>query len=216
LNTQSKEYDNSLLEKDRRAVNLDTTAHLLGVTKALQGEGSLLDEGSPAFGIAQIAEIIILNAQDVRKRSLMFVAGNGGSSSNASHLVLHLEDAGYTTMDLTSRAPLLTAYANDYGYEEALVRQSSTIRMGDVLIVISGSGDSKNLVSLVRKCKSTIPNVIVLGFLGSDGGELLNICDRYICIRSHDYGIIEDCHSVLIHILHKILMKDAGRSIRPA
>ena len=212
MNTRSKQFEDSPL----KANDAKIAEHILEVSTALYGEGWLLDEGNPAYGISQIAEVIIHNARNTRNRSLIFVAGNGGSSSNASHLALHLEDAEYQTVDLISRVPVLTAYANDYGYEEALIRQASTLKAGDVLFVISGSGNSKNVVSLARHVKLTEPDVIVLGLLGSDGGDLVNLCDRYVLIRSNDYGVIEDCHSVMIHSLHKILMREAGRLIRSA
>jgi D-sedoheptulose 7-phosphate isomerase len=154
-------------------------------------------------------------------RSIIYIAGNGGSASNASHLTLHLADAGYPAVDLTSRIPLLTALSNDYSYSESLVQQLGTLYEGDVIFVLSGSGNSANLISLVTakydgSLSPAYDNIKTVGLLGATGGLLKKNCDRTVCVDSNDYGVIEDCHSIAIHAIHKCLMGYRNKSIRLA
>jgi len=136
--------------------------------------------------------------------STVFILGNGGSCANASHLVLHLREINFFAVDLLADLPYLTALSNDFDYDSApakrLQRESSP---GDVLVVLSGSGKSINVIHALVAAKSRTMHTI--GLLGFGGGVAKLLCDHSIVLHSHDYGIVEDCHSTVIHLLKRLL-----------
>lgn len=129
----------------------------------------------------------------------VFVLGNGGSQANAAHLVLHLRDVGIKAFDLLSETPWLTAFSNDVVYEHAPRAALSLLRgHDDLLFVISGSGNSKNLVMAAAGMKT-------VGLLGFGGGEAMPLCTEAVVLPQTEYGVVEDCHSVVIHMIHEVL-----------
>jgi len=134
----------------------------------------------------------------------VYVCGNGGSAANASHLTLHLSEVGLRAHDLSADLPILTALANDVGYEKATLRRlRSLAEEGDTLIVISGSGDSPNILTALAEARRI--GMTTIGLLGFGGGAAHNLCDRSVTLDSRDYGDIEDCHSFLVHSLKREL-----------
>jgi D-sedoheptulose 7-phosphate isomerase len=139
----------------------------------------------------------------------IYVAGNGGSAATASHWV---NDLGKATK-LPGRAPMrvmslsdniswLTALANDEGYERVFSGQLENFaRAGDVLIVISASGNSPNLVEAVELAGKR--GMVTIGFLGFDGGALKNKVEEYLWLRTEKgaYGLVESGHALLCHVL---------------
>ena len=140
----------------------------------------------------------------------VFVAGNGGSASTATTMA---NDLGSDVMRKTGSAPLrilslsdnnsvLTALANDVGYERVFLDQLRIhYRPGDVLIVISASGNSPNVVRAAEWVKEQQGEVV--GLLGFDGGRLLELCDIAVHVRTEhgEYGPVEDAHLVVNHLL---------------
>jgi D-sedoheptulose 7-phosphate isomerase len=139
----------------------------------------------------------------------IYVAGNGGSAATASHWV---NDLGKATkargrgpmrvMSLSDNVSWLTALANDEGYERVFAGQLENFaRAGDVLIVISASGNSPNLVQAVELARRR--DVLTIGFLGFDGGTLKNSVDECLWLRTEKgaYGLVESGHALLCHIL---------------
>jgi D-sedoheptulose 7-phosphate isomerase len=146
----------------------------------------------------------------------VFIAGNGGSAATASHWANDLGKATKRSgripmrvMCLSDNVSWLTALANDEGYERAYAGQLENFAgPDDVLIVISASGNSANLVAAVevaRECSCT-----TVGFVGFDGGVLKDMADEHVWISSPPgaYELVEDGHSVLCHILTTCLMQD--------
>lgn len=141
----------------------------------------------------------------------VFVAGNGGSAATASHMAcdfqkttLAKEQARVTKrlkcISLSDSNPLITAWGNDVSYDEIFGQQLRTLaNPGDVLLVITASGNSPNILNALRAAKDL--GVKAIGFLGFEGGKALQMCDQAIVIRSSDYGVIEDAHSVLMHMV---------------
>ena len=137
----------------------------------------------------------------------VFIVGNGGSASTASHMAADLAKntigphmVRFRVMSLNDNISLLTALANDDGYENVFREQLvNLIKPGDVLIAISASGNSPNVLRAIEYAKSR--NAQTVGLLGFDGGKALDLVDRAIHVRSSDYGVIEDAHLVLNHIL---------------
>jgi D-sedoheptulose 7-phosphate isomerase len=137
----------------------------------------------------------------------VFLVGNGGSAATASHMAC---DLGKSTIrpnlprlritSLNDNVPLLTALANDVGYEHVFSEQLvNLIVAGDVLVVLSGSGRSPNILEAIRYARSRSATVIAL--LGSDGGEVVDLADEHVVVPSEEYGLIEDVHMILGHLM---------------
>jgi D-sedoheptulose 7-phosphate isomerase len=164
----------------------------------------LVVEQLPVERIAAIGDVLFDAYRDGKQ---VFVAGNGGSAATASHMAC---DLGKTTVRpnqrrlritcLNDNVPLLTALANDAGYEHVFSEQLvSLIGAGDVLIVLSGSGRSPNILEAIRYARSRSATVIAL--LGFDGGEAVELADECVLVPSEEYGLIEDLHLILDHVL---------------
>ena len=137
----------------------------------------------------------------------VFIIGNGGSAATASHMACDLgkntiapNRARFRVLSLNDNIPLLSALANDVGYERVFSEQlTNLIKPGDVLISISGSGNSPNILRAMRYARDrAATNIALLGF---DGGQALQLADEYVLVPASDYGIVEDLHMVLDHIL---------------
>jgi D-sedoheptulose 7-phosphate isomerase len=137
----------------------------------------------------------------------VFVLGNGGSGSTASHMAADLAKntigpnmRRFRIMSLNDNMPLLTALSNDLGYQRVFAEQlMNVIRPGDVLVVISGSGNSPNVLRAIEYARGQCAQVV--GMLGFSGGQASALCDTSIVVDSHDYGVVEDAHLILNHIL---------------
>ncbi len=141
----------------------------------------------------------------------IFIIGNGGSAALASHFACDLgkgtlqraydeNEKRFKVISLTDNVPLLTAFSNDVGYDDVFAQQlKNLINEGDIVIVISGSGNSINIIKAVEVASRVGARTV--GFLGFDGGKLKKMVDYYIHIRSNHYGRIEDIHSVLEHLI---------------
>jgi len=148
--------------------------------------------------------------------SMIYVAGNGGSAATASHWVNDLGKAtkrpGLAPMrviSLCDNVSWLTALANDEGYERAFAGQLENFAQpGDVLVVISASGNSPNLLRAVELAKAR--GVVTVGFLGFDGGALKSMVDDSLWLPTAkgEYGLVEGTHAMLCHILTMCLAED--------
>lgn len=140
----------------------------------------------------------------------VYVIGNGGSYANAAHLVLHLREAGVCAVDLLGDAANLTAMSNDHSYQDAarLILKAEATR-GDILVVISGSGDSANILLALAEAKRK--GIWSFGLLGFGGGTAFYLCDEAVVLSSHNYGVVEDVHSTCVHLIKDdILREDEG------
>jgi D-sedoheptulose 7-phosphate isomerase len=145
----------------------------------------------------------------------IYVAGNGGSAAIASHWV---NDLGKATkrqglppvrvMSLSDNVSWLTALANDEGYERVFSGQLENFaRPGDVLVVISSSGNSPNLVRAVELARRQ--QVATIGLLGFDGGVLKGMVDDFLLLATEKgaYGLVEPGHQMVCHILTACVAK---------
>lgn len=142
--------------------------------------------------------------------STIFIAGNGGSATTASSMANDLgfdvikksqTDLPLKVLSLTDNNSVMTAIANDVGYENLFINQLKIhFRDGDKLVVISASGNSLNLLKAVEWVKSKRGTTIAL--LGFDGGKLKQICDLSLHINTlpGEYGPVEDAHLMINHI----------------
>jgi D-sedoheptulose 7-phosphate isomerase len=141
----------------------------------------------------------------------IFVIGNGGSAATASHMMNdlnkgtlgHKGDAPwkrFKVIALTDNVSLMTAWANDTDYNTVFSEPLKNLaNAGDVLIAISASGNSPNIITAVETAKKI--GVKVLGFGGFTGGKLLQLADVCVVVPSDGYGPVEDVHMILDHIL---------------
>ena len=144
-------------------------------------------------------------ARDAGKQ--VFVCGNGGSSSTASHMANDLgkgaSQAGgapFKIIALTDNVAWMTALANDMSYEDVFVEQLRNFAgSGDVLIAISGSGNSPNVLKAVELAKER--GMTTVGWTGFDGGRLTKKVDLPIVVGSQHMGRVEDVHVVLMHLI---------------
>lgn len=154
---------------------------------------------------------LALELEDAQKKQkTVFIIGNGGSAATASHMTNDLgfgvrehTDPALRVMSLTDNMSVVTAIANDIGYDQIFLRQLQLcFRPGDKLLVISASGNSANVVIAAQWVKEQGGKV--LGFLGFDGGKLKEICDVTVLVKTEkgEYGPVEDVHMILDHLLH--------------
>lgn len=144
--------------------------------------------------IAQALESAEKNGKQV------FVMGNGGSAATASHIATDwsktAERSGKPVlrcMSLTDNVPFMTAIANDLGYEEVFARQlANYVQRGDVVVIISGSGNSPSVIKAAVVAKEK--GALTVGMTGFSGGKLRKMVDVCLHIDSDQYGVIEDLH----------------------
>lgn len=160
-------------------------------------------------GVLQLAEEMKTSQS---KGGRIFVCGNGGSAALASHFATDIGSGSvkrgsfFPIISLVDGSPIITAAANDFGYEFIFSRQLETLaQTNDLLIVISSSGNSQNLIEAVSFAKSI--GMKTGGLLGFDGGKLLNLLDVPILVESAigEYGPIEDSHSCILHAITELL-----------
>lgn len=140
----------------------------------------------------------------------VYLCGNGGSAADAQHLAAELSGRYYYDRPplfceaLHVNTSYLTAVANDYGYEEIFGRLMSAMgRKGDVLIALSTSGNSPNIIRGVEQAK--LQGMTTVGFTGASGGKLDGMCDHLIKIPSTDTPRIQECHMLIGHSICEVV-----------
>ena len=156
---------------------------------------------------------ILLNARD--KGRHIYVFGNGGSAATAMHFACDLgkstvkqssdlEERRFRITALTGNISTMTAYANDLSYGDVFSQQLMNVLVpDDVVIGISVSGNSRNVLNAVKLAKAK--GAIVIGLSGFDGGGLDRLVDSGIVVRGNDFGQVEDIHGMILHLVTHIL-----------
>ena len=137
----------------------------------------------------------------------VYVCGNGGSASISNHLVCDHSKGGQTDTDLkpkvvslSTNMEMITAIANDISFDDIFIYQLRTLAEdGDVLLTISSSGDSENIVRAARWAKEK--GLDVIAFTGFDGGRSAKLATVNLHVEGDNYGVVEDTHQSLMHIL---------------
>jgi D-sedoheptulose 7-phosphate isomerase len=139
----------------------------------------------------------------------IYVIGNGGSAANASHFAQDLTKGIFfekpvaktmKAISLTDNMAHITAIANDTGYQNIFSAQLNTYAQNsDVLICISGSGNSENIVEAVKAAKQK--NMFVIGVTGFDGGQLKSIANFSVHVPLHEMCTVESIHSIIFHLI---------------
>jgi phosphoheptose isomerase len=136
----------------------------------------------------------------ISKQNSIWIIGNGGSASTAEHFETDLSFIRISmpfpkikVSALTSNSALITAIANDIGYDDVFSFQLSMKgSAGNILVAISASGNSPNIVNAIKKAKEL--NMETIAFVGFDGGKAKELADYVLHVQEDNYGIVEDCH----------------------
>jgi D-sedoheptulose 7-phosphate isomerase len=139
----------------------------------------------------------------------IYVIGNGGSAANASHFAQDLAKGIFfekpvaktmKAISLTDNIAHITAIANDTGYQNIFSAQLNTYaNTGDVLVCISGSGNSENIIEAVKAAKQK--NMFVIGVTGFDGGQLKSMANFSVHVPLHEMCTVESIHSIIFHLI---------------
>ena len=141
-----------------------------------------------------------------RSGGRVFACGNGGSAADAQHFTSEFtgryekDRRAYPAFALTTDTSALTAISNDYGYAQVFARQLEALgRAGDVLVALSTSGNSPNIVAAVEYARSH--EITTVGLLGRDGGTLLPLVDHALVIPASGTARIQEAHILILHLL---------------
>jgi D-sedoheptulose 7-phosphate isomerase len=142
----------------------------------------------------------------IKQGGKLLVAGNGGSAADAQHFAGELVSRFYfdrpalPAIALTTDTSIITAISNDYGYERVFSRQIEALGCsGDVVIAISTSGNSENILQAISSAKKKA--IFTIGLTGLNGGKMKNLCDVCLCMPSDSTPRIQECHIVIEHVL---------------
>lgn len=155
---------------------------------------------------ARMVEAGDLIERCLRAENKLLVCGNGGSAADAAHFATELvvrfvkDRRAYPAICLASDGVLLTAAGNDYGLDEIFARQVAAIGVqGDVLICLTTSGKSKNVLRVLEEAKAR--KLKTIAFLGRDGGLTIGMADVDLLVRSDSTARIQEAHQLLLHVL---------------
>jgi D-sedoheptulose 7-phosphate isomerase len=160
-----------------------------------------------------IERIVTNSIEAFKNDKKMLFCGNGGSASDAQHIASELSGRFYKDRPplyaeaLHVNSSYMTAVANDYGYEETYARiVEASGRKGDVLVGISTSGNSPNVVKAMLNAKEI--GMLTVGFTGSKGGKMKEICDVMIQVPSDDTPRIQEVHILVGHIICQLIEEE--------
>jgi D-sedoheptulose 7-phosphate isomerase len=164
----------------------------------------------PADGVAVIVELLRKAWREDRQ---IFVFGNGGSAANASHFVTDLGKGAsdklsrrFRCMSINDNTPWMTALGNDYAYDQIFAKQLANFaRAGDIVLAMSVSGNSPNLVKAFEWANEHKAQTVAL--VGAKRGRLAEIANHTIVIDSDHYGRVEDAHMTICHLLAYAFME---------
>jgi D-sedoheptulose 7-phosphate isomerase len=177
----------------------------------------LLDQ-LDAYSIIKIVEAL---EKTLENKSKIYIMGNGGSAATASHMVNDL-GAGlrrrniknFDVVSLADNVAVTTAIANDIGYENIFYMQlEGLLKPEDLIIAISCSGNSPNIVKAVKYAKEMGSTII--GITGFDGGDLKSLSDInfHIDAPKGEYGLVEDMHMILDHIIYSYYIHESSKNV---
>jgi D-sedoheptulose 7-phosphate isomerase len=161
--------------------------------------------------IDTIEQVVHLLREARTQKKRVFLFGNGGSAATASHLACDLGKGTNAfgkprlrVVALTDNVPLISAWANDSSYEDIFAQQlQDQVEPGDIVIGISGSGKSPNVLNGIKVARSA--GAVTVGLTGFDGGDLKNLVDFCIIVPDHSIDQVEDVHLMLGHVITSCL-----------
>lgn len=149
-----------------------------------------------------------LIAETFKQGNKIMLCGNGGSAAEAQHIAAEyvsslrheMKRNALPALALTTDTSFITATGNDYGFDDIFERQVEAFgKPGDILIGISTSGNSKNIIKAISKAKEI--GIKVLGLTGESGGAMKNMCDLIFCVPSKETMRIQECHLFIEHTI---------------
>jgi phosphoheptose isomerase len=159
---------------------------------------------------AQVGKAADLIDRCLRTGNKLLVCGNGGSAADASHFATEFvvrfakDRRALPAICLASDTGILTAAGNDYGFDEIFARQIAAFGApGDVLICLTTSGKSRNLVRALGEAKAR--RLKTIAFLGRDGGSTIGIADLDLLVKSDSTARVQEAHQLLLHVLCEII-----------
>ncbi len=189
--------------------------HTIGFIEAYFSEVKRSLDSLDKKAIESVVDMLTDAYKNDRK---VFILGNGGSASTASHMACDLgkgtlqriydnSEKRFRVISLTDNVAVMTAYANDLSFDAVFVQQlRNLIEKDDVVIAISGSGNSKNVINAIKYANACGARTI--GFLGfKTGGKLAALVNIPIIVQSIHYGPIEDIHGILNHVIASWIAK---------
>ena len=158
----------------------------------------------------RLEEAIVRCVDSLRSGGKIWFAGNGGSAADAQHLAAELSGRFYLDRKplpaeaLHVNSSFLTAAANDYGYDQVFARLlRGTGHKGDVLVGISTSGNSKNILQAYEVCREK--GIMIISLTGSTGGKMKDMSDLLLNVPSTDTPRIQECHIMIGHIICELV-----------
>lgn len=154
----------------------------------------------------KLIDAVNIITNTLKNGNKILICGNGGSAADSQHFAAEivgrykLERKGYPAIALSTDTSILTAIGNDYGFEKIFERQVGALgNRGDILIGISTSGNSKNVINAVNLAKSL--GIYTIGLLGNEGGKLNNLVDLPLVVHSTNTPRIQECHLTIYHVI---------------
>jgi Phosphoheptose isomerase len=177
----------------------------------IEGYLSVLQKQLRALDREQLANFLDVLARARDQGHRIFVMGNGGSAATASHFVCDFNKGlsyqrgkKFQFICLNDNIPTVMAYANDVGFEDIFVEQlKNFFSPGDLVIGISGSGNSRNVLKALEYARAN--GGVTLALVGYDGGALKKIAEHCVHVQINDMQIVEDIHMMLDHMAMRVL-----------
>ena len=162
---------------------------------------------------SSIKKIVSISVESFKNGNKLLLCGNGGSASDAQHIAAELSGRFYKDRPplhaeaLNVNTSFLTAVANDFGYDQTLARMLEACgKKKDILIAISTSGNSNNIIEVLRKARNL--DIVTIGFSGQDGGEMQSLCDIMINVPSNNTARIQEIHILCGHIICQLIEEE--------
>lgn len=157
-----------------------------------------------------VADIARAMAVSLARGGKILLCGNGGSAADCQHIAAEfvnrfkLERPPLPAIALTTDSSILTAIGNDYGFEQVFLKQVQALgRPGDVLVAISTSGGSPNVLAAMRAAKER--EIVTVGFTGASGGAMLPLCDYPVLVPENTTALIQEIHIAVGHLLCELV-----------
>ena len=173
----------------------------LSIAKYFQNLGALI----PQLPFGAIGQIVSVLLEAVEEQRTIFIFGNGGSAASASHMMCDMNKGVSVganrrpkAIALTDNVPLISAWANDFGYERIFSEQlKNFLKPRDVAFAISTSGDSPNVVLALETAREY--GAFTVGLAGRQGGRMKGLCDVCAIVPSDNVQVVEDLHQAMMH-----------------
>lgn len=173
-----------------------------------------LQEALSKVSLEQLDEAYAAIAGALKNGARVYLAGNGGSAAIADHFCCDLMKGthvpgkeGLKVYSMTSSTPLLTAIANDFGYDRSIAMQIEMLgEKDDVVILVSSSGNSPNIVKAIESARKK--GLKIIGLSGFSGGKLAAMSDFPVYVPIHNYGMAEDAHQAILHAFSQFLARE--------